>query len=62
MGQFQLALRRRIIESGEFYIVSTKIEGQVALRTTIINPLTTPEHLDQLLDSLRRHGQALLQS
>ena len=60
LGQFQLELRRRVIESGEFYIVSTKLDGVGALRTTIINPLTTPDHLDQLLDSLRRHGRQLL--
>jgi L-2,4-diaminobutyrate decarboxylase len=61
-GQFQLELRRRLIESGEFYIVSTKIDGVGALRTTIINPLTAPEHLDQLLDAIRRHGQEMLSS
>jgi L-2,4-diaminobutyrate decarboxylase len=60
LGRFQLELRRRVIESGEFYIVSTKIDGIGAMRTTIINPLTTPEHLDQLLDAIRRHGQILL--
>ena len=60
IGQFQLALRRSVIESGEFYIVSTKLDGVGALRVTIINPLTTPDHLDHLLDALRRHGQALL--
>ena len=62
LGRFQLELRRRVIESGEFYIVSTKIDGVGALRTTIINPLTTPDHLDQLLDTLRRHGRELLAS
>ncbi len=60
LGKFQLELRRRVIESGEFYIVSTKLDGVGALRTTIINPLTTPEHLDELLNSLRRHGKKLL--
>jgi L-2,4-diaminobutyrate decarboxylase len=60
LGRFQLELRRRVIESGEFYIVSTTIDGIGAMRTTIINPLTTPEHLDQLLDAIRRHGQILL--
>ncbi len=60
VGRFQLELRRRVIESGEFYIVSTKIDGVGAMRTTVINPLTTPEHLDQLLDSIRGHGRALL--
>jgi L-2,4-diaminobutyrate decarboxylase len=60
VGRFQLALRRRLIESGDFYIVSTKIDGVGALRATIINPLTTPEHLDQLLATIRRFGDELL--
>jgi L-2,4-diaminobutyrate decarboxylase len=60
LGQFQLELRRRVIESGEFYIVSTKLDGVGALRVTIINPLTTPEHLDRLLDFLRETGRKLL--
>jgi L-2,4-diaminobutyrate decarboxylase len=53
LGRYQLDLRRRIIESGQFYIVSTRLEGTGALRVTIINPLTTPEHLDQLLEAIR---------
>ncbi|MBN1630750.1 MAG: aminotransferase class I/II-fold pyridoxal phosphate-dependent enzyme, partial [Thermoleophilia bacterium] len=57
IGAFQLELRRRLIESGEFYIVPCVRDGAGALRVTIINPLTTTEHLDQLLDALRRHGQ-----
>jgi glutamate/tyrosine decarboxylase-like PLP-dependent enzyme len=60
LGEFQLELRRRIIESGEFYIVPFKRDGVGALRVTIINPLTTPAHLDQLMDALRRQGRALL--
>ena len=62
VGGFQLDLRRRIIESGEFYIVPLEREGVGALRVTIINPLTTADHLDQLLDAIRRHGRELLQS
>jgi len=62
LGAFQLALRRRVIESGEFYIVSTKVHGVGALRATVINPLTTPDHIDQLLESLRRHGRQILES
>lgn len=60
LDRFQLDLRRRIIESGEFYLVSTKLDGQAALRVTLINPLTTPDHLDQLLETIRRHGQKLI--
>ncbi len=61
VGDFQLELRRRLIESGEFYIVPFKRDGVGALRVTIINPLTTSAHLDQLMDALRRHGGELLQ-
>jgi L-2,4-diaminobutyrate decarboxylase len=60
IGAFQLELRRRLIESGEFYIVPSKHQGVGALRVTIINPLTTPDHLDQLMDALRRQGRELL--
>ena len=60
LGQFQLELRRRLIESGEFYIVSTRLDGVGALRVTVINPLTTGEHLDRLLEALREKGRELL--
>ena len=54
IGDYQLKLRRRLVESGEFYIVSTRIDGIGALRVTVINPLTGVSHCDALLDSLRR--------
>jgi len=60
LGQFQLDLRRDIIRSGEFYIVPTKVNGVGALRCTIINPLTEETHLDELMDTLREQGRALL--
>lgn len=60
IGDFQLELRRRLIESGEFYIVPAIHGGVGALRVTVMNPLTTLDHLDQLMDSLRRHGRELL--
>ena len=60
LDQFQLELRRSVIESGEFYIVSTRLDGVGALRVTIINPLTAPEHLDRLLDAIREAGRQIL--
>jgi L-2,4-diaminobutyrate decarboxylase len=60
VGHFQMALRRRLIESGQFYIVSTNIDGVGALRVVFMNPLTTGEHLDQLLDTLRELGDQIL--
>jgi len=60
IGQFQLRLRRELIESGEFYIVPSSFEGVAALRCTIMNPLTTPAHLDDLMEELRKLGRDLL--
>jgi L-2,4-diaminobutyrate decarboxylase len=57
---FQLRLRRRVIESGEYYLVQSKIDGRPVLRTTIMNPLTTPDDMRGLLDCLRRYGRELL--
>ena len=54
LGLRQLALRRSLMDSGDFYITATKLHGMGALRVTIINPLTTILDLEQLLESLRR--------
>jgi L-2,4-diaminobutyrate decarboxylase len=59
LGRYQLELRRRLMVSGEYYIVPTQHEGVGALRVTIINPLTTTGDLDGLLDALRRHGSQI---
>jgi L-2,4-diaminobutyrate decarboxylase len=58
---FQLQLRRAVIESGEYYLVQSRLDGRTVLRTTIMNPLTTVDDLRGLLDCLRSHGQHLLQ-
>ncbi len=57
---FQLRLRRRVIESGEFYLVQSKLDGRPVLRTTIMNPLTTADDLRNLMECLRRMGGELL--
>ncbi len=62
LGQFQWDLRREVIRSGTFYLVPTSYEGTGALRVTLINPLTTGDHLDQLMMELRTRGHGLLES
>jgi L-2,4-diaminobutyrate decarboxylase len=61
LGTFNREVRRRLIESGAFYIVQTSLDGIGALRVTIINPLTTPDHLRDLLDAIRAVGNDVLQ-
>jgi L-2,4-diaminobutyrate decarboxylase len=52
----QLRLRRAVIESGEFYLVQSRIDGRPVLRTTMINPLTNEQDLRELMECLRRFG------
>jgi len=59
IDQFQFRLRRTVIESGEYYLVQTNLDGRSYLRSTVINPLTTEEHLRGLLDCLRGVGRRL---
>lgn len=59
IGAFNRRIRRRLIESGEFYIVQTNIDGAGALRVTIINPLTEERHLEELMAAIRRIGDEL---
>jgi hypothetical protein len=51
-----------VIESGEYYLVQSRIDGRSVLRATIINPLTTADDLRGLLDCLRRYGRQITYS
>lgn len=59
VDQLQWRVRRAVIESGEFYLVQSRIDGRPVLRTTMMNPLTTGDDLRALLDCIRRYGQKL---
>jgi L-2,4-diaminobutyrate decarboxylase len=61
VGEFHHALRRTVCKSGRFYIVPCSLDGRIALRCTVINPLTTADHLAELLDTLRETGRTLLE-
>ncbi len=60
IGELNRQIRRTLMESGEFYLVQTNLEGIGALRTTIMNPLTNEEDLDQLFSSIRRTAKEIL--
>lgn len=60
VDSLQLRLRRKVIESGEFYLVQSRIDGRPALRTTMMNPLTTADDLRGLIECLRRNGRGLI--
>lgn len=47
-------IRERLIRGGEAWITSTLLKGQRVLRVTMINPATEREHVDAMLESVRR--------
>ncbi|MCA9049151.1 MAG: hypothetical protein KDA89_10515, partial [Planctomycetaceae bacterium] len=55
-NDFQKHLRRSLVQSGKFYIVQTTLDDIVWLRAVVMNPLTTPTDLSELLDTLRTVG------
>jgi L-2,4-diaminobutyrate decarboxylase len=52
-------IRRRLIESGDFYVSQTTIGGVAYLRMTVINPLTTIETIAHLIEKIRHISQAV---
>lgn len=56
---FQAELRRRYNESGTGWITATVLDGRRVLRVTLMNPQTSDEHLDRLLDGLREVGRGI---
>jgi L-2,4-diaminobutyrate decarboxylase len=60
IGEFELNLRRAVITSGKAYIVPIKLDGIGALRATVINPCTTSDDLDQVLEAIRKSARRLV--
>lgn len=50
---------QRLIADGKFYIVSTSINREFYLRTSIMNPFTTIQNLQLLLNSIRALAHSL---
>ncbi len=55
-------LRKAIVDDGRFYIVATQLKEGYFLRTTFMNPFTTEDHMDeliQLITSLARQPKLI---
>jgi len=51
-NDFQLALQNEIVKRGNFYITSSEVREVRYLRLTVINPLTTEEHIRGLIKEI----------
>lgn len=59
LNALNTAIRQQMLIDGRFYIVQTNLRGQVWLRVSIMNSLTTPEHLREMLNTVREFGLAV---
>ncbi len=57
LNQLNAAIRQQLLEDGEFYIVQTQLRGIHYLRTSLMNPFTTLEHLEHLLEKIAKIAQ-----
>ncbi|ACT49937.1 pyridoxal phosphate-dependent decarboxylase family protein [Methylovorus glucosotrophus] len=56
----QSRLREQLVQSGRFHLTRVTLEGRVWLRTTLMNPYTQAEDMDELLLALNQLGQQAL--
>ncbi|QDU65375.1 pyridoxal phosphate-dependent decarboxylase family protein [Engelhardtia mirabilis] len=49
----QARIRRRVLDNGRYYLVQTRLRGRLWLRTSLMNPNTTEDDLEGLLDEIR---------
>ncbi|AWX43120.1 Diaminobutyrate decarboxylase [Flagellimonas maritima] len=60
LNHLNQSIRRQLLEDGEFYLVQTKLNGVHYLRTTLMNPFTTIDHLKLLLEKIKKGIAELL--
>ncbi|TAK40711.1 MAG: aminotransferase class I/II-fold pyridoxal phosphate-dependent enzyme [Saprospiraceae bacterium] len=46
-------IREKLVMDGEYFIVQTRVQGKLYLRTTLMNPFTTERELAGLLEKIR---------
>lgn len=56
LNQINSVIRDKIIKEGSFYIVQAELDGKIWIRLTIINPVTSVEHLKTLLRRIAEIG------
>ncbi len=59
LNELNSKIRKKLIEDGDFYIVRTTLNGNVYLRTTLMNPKTSKNHFIKLLDEIEKIASVL---
>lgn len=58
LNRLNADIRRKIIESGKFYIVQTQIDNKTYLRSVLMNPFTSRSDMEELLKEIRKYGKS----
>jgi len=59
-NKFNLQARDIIMKEGSFYIVKAELNGKIWIRVTIINPVTTIEDLNKLMNRINELAAELV--
>ena len=59
LNHHQSKIRQQIVQSGAFHLTQVDLHGITWLRTTLMNPFTTAEDLDQLLMAVAKISQTI---
>jgi L-2,4-diaminobutyrate decarboxylase len=55
----QPSIRRAVTDEGSFYIGAVAVSGRCYLRVVVMNPETTPRHMETMLDEVERVGRSV---
>jgi L-2,4-diaminobutyrate decarboxylase len=59
LNKINSEIREKIIKEGSFYIVQTELDGNIWLRLTIINPVTSIDDLKNLVNRVKEIGSTV---
>ena len=56
LNELNRAIRKAVVQSGEFYLVQTELGRSIWLRTSLMNAMTDDADLERLIKAVLRHG------
>ena len=56
LNELNRTIRKAVVQSGEFHIVQTELDGSIWLRTALMNAMTDDKDLERLVSAVLRHG------
>jgi len=60
LDSLNLDIKKHLFESGKASVASTKVNGKVYLKFTLLNPKTTAEDIEHVLELIRQQGETIL--